>query len=84
MFYGCDKQACILYVPIGAKEAYLTTTPWSEFENIVEIEDITGIDEIVTDESAMQYIIYHDLNGRVVEKPSKGIYIINGKKVYIK
>lgn len=28
--------------------------------------------------------IYYDLSGRRVEKPSKGVYIVNGKKVVIK
>ena len=29
-----------LYVPAGAKEAYQATTPWSEFQNIEEIQNI--------------------------------------------
>ncbi len=28
--------------------------------------------------------VYYDLSGRRVEHPTKGIYIINGKKVVIK
>lgn len=45
-------------------------------------DNITGIDEheadIITEER------YFDLQGRVVKKPSNGIYILNGKKIFIK
>lgn len=42
--------------------------------------DATGISDIkTTDDSANG--IYYDLQGRRVEKPTKGIYIVNGKKV---
>ena len=43
----------------------------------------TGISGIKTaDDSANG--IYYDLQGRRVEKPTKGIYIVNGKKVVLK
>lgn len=42
----------------------------------------TGIENL-TVESVENPVIY-DLNGRRVEKPSKGIYIVNGKKVLFK
>lgn len=76
-----DKNACILYSPIGAKEVYAATTGWKEFLNIVEI-DFTGIDEVIGENENMGTI--YDLNGRIVETNDKGIYIINGKKVYVK
>ena len=42
--------------------------------------DATGISDIkTTDDSANG--IYYDLQGRRIEKPTKGIYIVNGKKV---
>ena len=41
----------------------------------------TGIEEI-TDNRAESTDIY-DLQGRKVKNPSKGIYIINGKKVFV-
>ena len=76
-----DKNACILYVPIGAKEVYAATTGWNEFLNIVGI-DFTGIDEVIGENENIGTV--YDLNGRIVESPDKGIYIINGKKVYVK
>ena len=36
-FLEVDKEACTLYVPVGAKETYAATRGWSEFTNIVEI-----------------------------------------------
>ena len=75
-----------LYVPTGTEPLYQKLEPWNIFFNIVEM-DFTGIDEVLDDvetESVKQKGICYDLNGRVVENPSKGMYIINGKKVLIK
>ena len=85
VFNNVDKSACTLYVPYGAKETYAATDGWREFQNIVEI-DPAGIDEVfdeVKGESGKVKAIY-DLSGRVVENPTSGIYIVDGKKVIIK
>ena len=73
------NNAC-LYVPEGRKFAYEKTAPWSNFY-IVEM-DFTGIEELKSEKGKVKTI--YDLNGRAVENPSSGIYIINGKKVLIK
>ena len=76
-------NAC-LYVPNGRKFAYERATPWNKFY-IVEM-DFTGIDEMpeeVKAESGKVKTIY-DLQGRKIEVPSEGLYIIDGKKVLIK
>ena len=77
-----------LFVPTGRKFAYEKTTPWSNFY-IAEM-DFTGIENVKAEsgtdgrrESKVK-TVYYDLNGRAVENPAKGIYIINGKKVLIK
>lgn len=49
---------------------------------VKEADSETGVDKIETEQEG-QTIIY-DLQGRIVDNPQKGIYIINGKKVYIK
>lgn len=67
-----------LYVPVGAKAAYEAADYWKDFFNIVEL-DFTGIDNIETD--IITPNTFYDLNGRVVNQPTKGIYICNGKKV---
>ena len=79
VFVLIDKNACILYVPVGAKDTYAETEGWSEFNNIVE-KDFTGIDEVFDESKDAIY----DLQGKEVESPSKGLYIIDGKKVFIK
>ena len=72
-------NAC-LYVPTGRKFAYERATPWKNFY-IVEM-DFTGIDEVKGENGEVKTV--YDLNGRVVENPTSGIYIVNGKKVVIK
>ena len=73
-------NAC-LYVPDGRKFAYERATPWYKFY-IVEM-DFTGIEDVETEGERVKDV-YYDLSGRVVEKPTKGMYIINGKKVLVK
>ena len=47
-----------------------------DFNNATGIQNIKG--------KTQNDGIYYDLSGRRVEKPTKGIYIVNGKKVIIK
>ena len=47
-------------------------------------EVLTGISEATTVAEASVEHIYYDLSGRMVKKPSAGIYIVNGKKVILK
>ena len=77
------NNAC-LYVPTGRQFAYEKATPWNNFY-IVEI-DFTGIDEVLDEvkgEDGKVKTIY-DLRGRAVENQTNGIYIIDGKKVFVK
>ena len=76
---GAYNNAC-LFVPTSRKFAYEKTAPWSYFY-IVEM-DFTGIEELKSENGKVKTI--YDLNGRVVENPANGIYILNGKKVIIK
>lgn len=46
-------------------------------------ETTAGIEEVATPKTNNE-AVYYDLQGRRVEKPSRGIYIVNGKKVIIK
>ena len=74
---------------IPAGKAYLQIpTSWlpieSEIKMNLEFDDwATDIDEVEDNNTTGQIIIY-DLQGRRVEKPEKGVYIINGKKVLYK
>ena len=53
---------------------------------ILTFEDgsTTGIETVETSKGNIEDGVYYDLQGRRVEKPTRGIYIVNGKKVVIK
>ena len=53
---------------------------------ILTFEDgsTTGIETVETSKGSIEDGVYYDLQGRRVENPTRGIYIVNGKKVVIK
>ena len=71
----------ILNVPIGTIEKYQSTNGWKDFVHIEEF-DPAGI--INVNREAITNNRYYTLDGREVELPTKGIYILNGKKVVVK
>ena len=73
-------ENCKLYVPNGTQEAYQTANVWKDFQHIIGM-DYTGINAVSVSTKAN---VIHSLDGRRVENPAKGIYIMNGKKVVIK
>ena len=83
---------------IGANKAYLTYTAPTTAPELDYLEftygngNTTGVnevrskmsDEFATPHSALQRRNeYYDLSGRRVLNPSKGLYIVNGKKIFI-
>jgi len=68
------------YLATGAT-ALNATTPARGF--IFEDEDVTGID-VVKGSELKANGEYFNLNGQRVAQPTKGLYIVNGKKVIIK
>ena len=70
----------LLCVPEGRKFAYEKTAPWNRFY-IVETDytDINGVKEQIAENNTV-----YDLQGRKVDNPTNGIYIVNGKKVFVK
>ena len=50
---------------------------------LFEDDDATGIDMPTVESSNTDAVVY-DLQGRRVQNPTKGLYIVNGKKVIIK
>ena len=69
-----------LHVPSGCKEVYSTAPYWNRFSTIIDDITSTGISHVeVSDPDAP----YYDLHGVRVAKPSKGIFIQNGKKLMI-
>ena len=64
------------FVPIGSEN------PANQLTIKLFIE-ITGISEIIDNDTNNLQGPYYNINGQRVSKPGKGIYIVNGKKVLI-
>ena len=74
-----EKEGYIFGGWVGVPDSMPAQDVVIEGEYIV---DTTGINDVKTESSNVKTI--YDLQGRVVENPTSGIYIINGKKVVIK
>ena len=84
---GINKQRCTLYVPKNSLEAYKTAYPWKDFNNMEEIKD-TGI-SLPNSNGSNKVVQRYDSNGRVTDKPTKGLNILKMsdgtmKKVMVK
>ena len=75
-----------LYVPKGTVARYKATDGWKKFQNIVEEDSTTAINDVEADNTLNTANAIYDTNGKRLpvtsldELPS-GLYIINGKKV---
>lgn len=75
-----------LYVPYGSKTLYEQASGWKEFANIIEMEDMGGINDVYVDSNPNKEIYTIDgvkLVGYTFENLPKGIYIIGGEKIII-
>lgn len=69
--------------PLGAGRVYLpAVTSSNAIEYLGFSDDATGIHSIDNGQLTIDNV--YDLSGRRVAQPSKGLYIINGKKVVLK
>ncbi len=71
-----------IYVLSELENEYKSAENWSEYASIIKSIDPTGIEKVVNHESETEQI--YDLQGRRIIKPTKGLYIVNGKKVFVK
>ena len=84
---GEFKKASIGY--LKPNRAYLSTSynvtanAREYLEISFEDDDVTGIDATLVNSEKVNSDIY-DLQGRKVEQPTKGLYIVNGRKVIVK
>jgi len=67
---------------ISAGKAYLSSSTGARSFSFVYEGETTGISSMQIAEKAMQKECY-DLQGRKVVQPTKGLYIMNGKKMII-
>ena len=80
-----------LHVPQGCKEKYEESPYWTDFTTVIDDigagfssdSDETGIFGVLSDEAVSSERFY-DLQGRPADGTKKGIYIRNGKKVFVK
>ena len=92
VFCGVNTQECTLQVPEKSISAYQRADQWKQFLNIKEVSP-TVIGAVTTDETSVTADVYNvngmlikrnsDLNNLKLELPA-GIYIIGGKKVYVR
>ena len=75
-----EQEAVTMYVTGTDYGVTLAIEPFAVVSDLEEY--LAGVSGVVVD-SATETGIYYDLQGRSVSKPGKGIYIINGKKVFI-
>jgi hypothetical protein len=73
----------ISYLPANKCYLSVNSTAPDELVIVTEEEYTSGIDEISTTTTDASKVVY-DLQGRRVTAPSKGLYIVNGKKVVMK
>ena len=78
-----NRANVTLYVPTGCTDAYLEAEYWKEFKFIKEINETTGL-HLIDNGQLKEENVYYDLNGRRVENPAHGLFIVNGKKVFVK
>ena len=76
---------------VGVKSTSMPSSYWAIFDNFrlyfygsKSIDDVTAIEGMRADGSEEMRNGVYDLQGRKVIEPSKGVYIVNGKKVVIK
>lgn len=69
---------------VKAYRAYLTADGVGSRMFIGFDDETTGIDSVVKQDTKTADNVYYNLSGQRVANPSKGLYIVNGKKVIIK
>ena len=84
--------SAMLHVPTGRTTTYKSSATWGRFANINDdgVTDIENLQMVNDEWSAQPWSLdtsrngkCYDLSGRRVTNPTKGIYIVNGKKMNI-
>lgn len=87
IFWLSNYYSATLHVLANSLEAYKNAEPWKNFWHIVALTDDdpkpTDIENVIIKMNGVKALIF-DMNGRKINQPSKGVNIINGKKVIVK
>ena len=91
VFYRVDCANCKLYVPKGSVEAYRNAEGWSEFGEILPIDESSAITETRQDNADGHVTVYNLQGVPVLETDDaadlkmlqNGAYIVNGKTMII-
>ena len=71
-------------INIPANKAYLRVASGESRDFYGIDEETTGLNDVRSKMSEIRSDVFFDLQGRRVTQPTKGLYIVNGKKVIIK
>ena len=92
VFYGVNKQECTLQVPEKSISAYQQADQWKEFSLIEGVP--TAIGGVTVDGAVPATADVYSTNGMLIKRNADlknlkhelpaGIYIIGGKKVYVR
>ncbi len=90
-FLGVDCSKCTLYVPAESVELYKAAEGWSEFGEILPIDESSAITETQQDKADGHVTVYNLQGVPVLETDDaadlktlqNGAYIVNGKKMII-
>ena len=93
-FESWQWSTITLYVPRESLEKYYFDNVWGELDNIYAIDEMptTTANETNNTSTSINFVtnsvtendVWYSLDGTRVDKPTKGIYIKNGKKYTIK
>ena len=68
----------------GKAYLHLESAPSNAAELTIVIGETTGINSLTPNPSPMGEGSVYNLNGQRVAQPTKGLYIVNGKKIVVK
>ncbi len=82
VFLGSDICQVPVYVPDESVELYRSTEGWKELGiEPLSSKRVNGIEDITTNKQSSSD--FYDLQGRKVKNTTKGLYIKDGKKVFV-
>lgn len=84
-FYHSGVVSKTDYYTLGANKAYLSSGAGARgFAIMWDENETTGVNEVIGKMSEVTDGAIYDLQGRKVANPSRGMYIVNGRKVVVK